>query len=106
VCIAGPTTLAAILSSIRMGFRTLAIQKRSTEVWAVLAGVKTEFTKFGDAVKKVSKKLQEASNAVDSVSTRTRQMERKLRSVEALPVAEGELPVLISELAEETEQLA
>jgi DNA recombination protein RmuC len=74
VSVAGPTTLGAFLNSLRMGFRTLAIQKRSSEVWAVLGGVKTEFAKFGGAIEKVGKKLQEASNAVESVSTRTRQI--------------------------------
>ena len=106
VCVAGPTTLGAFLNSLRMGFRTLAIQKRSSEVWTVLGGVKTEFSKFGDVLAKVSKKLQEASNVVEKASTRTRQIERKLRSVEALPVAEGELPILIAELPETSEQVS
>lgn len=106
VCVAGPTTLLAILSSIRMTFQTIAIQKRSNEVWEVLAGVKTEFAKFGDVMKKVSKKLQEATNVVDTVSTRTRAIERKLRGVEALPVPDGELPMLMAELPEESEQVS
>ena len=106
VCVAGPTTLGAFLNSLRMGFRTLAIQKRSSEVWTVLSGVKTEFSKFGDVLNKVSKKLQEASNVVDKVSTRTRVIEKKLRSVEALPVAEGELTMLMAELPEESEQVS
>ena len=104
VCVAGPTTLGAFLNSLRMGFRTLAIQKRSSEVWAVLSGVKTEFSKFGGVLEKVGKKLQEASNVVEKVSTRTRAIERKLRNVEALPLAEGELPMLIAELPEASEQ--
>ena len=106
VCVAGPTTLGAFLNSLRMGFRTLAIQKRSSEVWAVLSGVKTEFSKFGGVLEKVGKKLQEASNVVEKASTRTRAIERKLRNVEALPVAEGELPMLIAELPAEGEQLS
>jgi DNA recombination protein RmuC len=105
VNVGGPTTLAALLNSLRMGFRTLAIQKRSGEVWGVLGGVKTEFTKFGGAIEKVGKKLQEASNAVEAVSTRTRQIERKLKDVEALPVAgevfdQAGLPALAAEIAE------
>ena len=80
----GPTTLAAVLNSLQMGFRTLAIQERSSEVWEVLGAVKTEFAKFGGAIHKVQKKLQEASHAVESAQTRTRVMERKLRSVEEL----------------------
>ena len=106
VCVSGPTTLLAILSSIRMTFQTIAIQKRSNEVWEVLAGVKTEFAKFGDVMKKVSKKLQEATNVVDTVSTRTRAIERKLRGVEALPVSGGELPMLMAELPEESDQVS
>ena len=83
--VAGPTTLSAILNSLRMGFRTLAIEKRSSEVWEVLAAVKTEFGKFGDVLVKVKKQLATASNTIDSTEIRTRAMERKLRSVEELP---------------------
>jgi DNA recombination protein RmuC len=90
VVVAGPTTLAALLNSLQMGFRTLAIEKRSSEVWAVLAGVKTEFSKFGGTLDRVKKKLQEASNAVESVQTRTRVMGRKLKDVEELPALESE----------------
>lgn len=89
IVVAGPTTLFAILNSLRMGFRTLAIQKRSSEVWTVLGAVKTEFGKFGAVIDKVGKKLQEASNTVGEVSKRTRAIERNLRSVEALPAADG-----------------
>lgn len=85
VVISGPTTLAAVLSSLQMGFRTLAIEKRSSEVWNVLGAVKTEFGKFGDALKKVQKKLQEASNSIDSASVRSRAVERALRSAEGIP---------------------
>jgi len=81
VTIAGPMTLAAILNSLQMGFRTLAIQKRSSEVWEVLGSVKTEFAKYGDVLARVQKKLQEASNTVDQGLTRTRAIERKLKDV-------------------------
>ena len=89
VSVAGPTTLGAFLSSLRMGFRTLAIQRRSSEVWTVLGAVKTEFGKFEGVLEKIGKKLHEASNVVDSASTRTRRIERTLRGVEALPVADS-----------------
>jgi DNA recombination protein RmuC len=82
VVIAGPTTLWSILNSLQMGFRTLAIQQRSGEVWTLLATVKTEFGKYGDVLEKVQKKLQEASNTIDSAATRTRAIQRKLRDVE------------------------
>ena len=81
--IAGPTTLSAILNSLRMGFRTLAIEKRSSEVWQVLGAVKTEFGKFAGVLEKTRKKLSEATNIIDQADTRTRAIERKLRGVEA-----------------------
>jgi DNA recombination protein RmuC len=87
VLIAGPTTLAALLNSLQMGFRTLAIEKRSSEVWQVLGAVKTEFGKFGEVMDKVQKKLQEATNVVDDARTRSNVMKRKLRTVEELPSA-------------------
>ena len=90
VVIAGPTTLAAMVSSFSIGFRTLAIQQRSGEVWTVLGAVKTEFEKFGDALDKVQKKIQEASNSIDAASVRSRAMERKLRNVEVLPDPEAQ----------------
>ena len=89
IVIAGPTTLAAILSSLRMGFRTLAIEKRSSEVWEVLAAVKTEFGRFAGVMKKLRKQLDTASKTVDETGTRTRAMERKLRTVEELPPEEA-----------------
>lgn len=89
IVVAGPTTITALLNSLQMGFRTLAIQKRSSEVWQVLAGVKTEFGKFGDALGKVKKKLSEASNQMETIDTRARQMERKLKTVEKLPESES-----------------
>lgn len=90
VSLAGPTTLAAILNSLQMGFRTLAIEQRSAEVWAVLGAVKTEFGKFGEALAHTKKKLDEASNSISKAETRTRQLSRKLKDVEALPAAESE----------------
>ena len=85
VVIAGPTTLFAMLNSLQMGFRTLALEKRSAEVWQVLGAVKTEFGKFGDVLAKLKSQLASASNTIEQAETRTRQMDRRLRSVEALP---------------------
>ena len=85
ITLAGPTTLLALLTSLQMGFRTLALEKRSAEVWEVLGAVKTEFGKFGDVLAKTKKKLDEASQTIDQATTRTRAMQRQLRSVEALP---------------------
>jgi len=85
VMLAGPTTLLALLNSLQMGFRTLALEKRSAEVWEVLGAVKTEFGKFGEVLAKTKKKLAEASDTIDAASVRTRAMERRLRSVESLP---------------------
>jgi DNA recombination protein RmuC len=85
VTLAGPTTLLAMLNSLQMGFRTLALERRSAEVWEVLGAVKTEFGKFGDVLAKTKKKLEEASNTIDAAEVRTRAMVRQLRTVEALP---------------------
>ena len=85
VMLTGPTTLLATLTSLQMGFRTLALEKRSAEVWEVLGAVKTEFARFGDVLAKTKKKLAEASDTIDAASVRTRAMERKLRGVESLP---------------------
>ena len=90
VVVAGPTTLAALLNSLQMGFRTLAIQKRSAEVWQVLGAVKTEFGVFEKWLDKVKNQLQSASSTIEKAGTRTKQMTRKLRDVEALPVAESQ----------------
>lgn len=98
VVLAGPTTLVSILSSLRMGFRTLAIQKRSSEVWKVLGAVKTEFGKYGEVLDKVQKKLTEASTQIDLVARRRRAIDRKLRDVETLPEAET---VLLLDVAAE-----
>jgi len=85
VIIAGPTTLAALLNSLQMGFRSLAIQKRSSEVWEILAAVKAEFGKFEDVLKKVEKKLLEAGHVIESVHSRSRVITRKLRQVQEIP---------------------
>jgi DNA recombination protein RmuC len=85
VVFAGPTTLAALLNSLQMGFRTLAIQKRSSEVWNLLAGVKTEFGKFGDALSSAKEKLDQAARKMEDVDVRSRAITRKLRDVEELP---------------------
>ena len=89
VVVAGPTTLAAILSSLQMGFRTLAVEQRSSEVWRLLGAVKTEFGKFGDVLDKTRTQLERAANTIGSASTRTRAIERKLRDVESLPETES-----------------
>jgi DNA recombination protein RmuC len=88
IVVAGPTTLGALLNSLQMGFRTLAIEKRSSEVWKTLATIKSEFGKFGGIIDKVQKKLQAASNEMDRAASKTRTIERKLRKVEALPTSE------------------
>ena len=87
IVVAGPTTLAAMLNSLRLGFRTLAIEKRSSEVWGILGSVKTEFQKFGDIVDATKKSIDAAAKKFDEVGRRTRAVQRKLRDVEELPVA-------------------
>jgi DNA recombination protein RmuC len=104
VSLAGPTTLAAILNSLQMGFRTLAIEQRSAEVWAVLGAVKTEFSRFGEALAHTRKKLDEASNSISKAETRTRQLSRKLKEVEALPVGEAEQLIGVAVFDGEEEQ--
>ena len=89
VVIAGPTTLWAILSSLQMGFRTLAIQERPSEVWNLLAAVKTEWTKYGDILEAVQKKLTQASETIEKAKVRSRVVGRKLRDVQELPAAEA-----------------
>ncbi len=89
VTVAGPSTLTALLSSLQMGFRTLAIQQRSSEVWQVLGAVKTEFGKFGEVIQKVEKKLEEATSTLSAVGVRSRAIERKLRGVEELPAGDA-----------------
>ncbi len=85
VMLAGPTTLLAVLSSLQMGFRTLALEKRSAEVWEVLGAVKTEFAKFGEVLAKTKKKLDEASSTIEQAQTRSNVMTRRLKAVEAMP---------------------
>lgn len=87
VLITGPSTFVALINSLQMGFKTLAIEKRSSEVWELLGNIKTEFNKFGDLLDKTNKKLMEISNTMSDATRKTRTIERKLKNVEALPVA-------------------
>ena len=95
VVIAGPTTIAALLNSLQMGFKTLAIQERSSEVWRVLAGVKKEFDKFGEVLAKVKRKIEEAGNHIEQTEVRTRAIHKQLRAVETPSAA----PALLAQLA-------
>jgi DNA recombination protein RmuC len=104
VVIAGPTTLWSILNSIQMGFRTLAIQKRSSEVWNLLAAVKTEWTKYGDLLDAVQKKLNSAGEIIDKAKTRSRAIGRKLRDVQELPKGEATVALLESTIDEYGEE--
>lgn len=105
VNIAGPTTMAALLNSLQMGFKTLAIQKRTGEVWQVLGAVKTEFEKFGTVLNQTQQRLEQANNELDKlVGVRTRQIQRRLRSVTRLPDAESAL--LLEDAAEESGEIA
>ncbi|MBI3252107.1 MAG: DNA recombination protein RmuC [Candidatus Omnitrophica bacterium] len=90
VVIAGPTTIAALLNSLQMGFRTLAIEKRSGEVWKILGAVKMEFSRFGAILEKTQKKLIEASNTIDDAAQKSRTIERRLRTVQETPVSGSE----------------
>lgn len=99
IAVAGPTTLLALMTSFHMGFRTLAIEKRSSEVWKTLGAVKTEFSKFGDVLDSVKNKLDQASTQIEKTGVRTRAIERRLREVESLP-SEGEQGLLGGEEAE------
>jgi len=99
ITLTGPTTLTAILNSLQMGFRTLAIEQRSSEVWQVLGAVKTEFGKFGDVLAKTKKKLEEATRGIDQAEVRTRAIDRKLRGVESLPAGDARLLLEDSALA-------
>lgn len=91
IMVAGPSNLSAFLSSLQMGFRTLAIEKRSSEVWTLLSEIKTEFGKFGVALQKVQKKINEANNAIDQAGVRSRAIERRLNKVEELPDSSQQL---------------
>lgn len=104
IVVTGPTTLGAILNSLQMGFRTLAIQKRTSEVWNVLGAVKTEFGKFGGMLEKVQKNLQNAGDQLEEVmGKRTRAIERKLRQVEALPTEESRKMLSMDDTMDEDE---
>ncbi|PUE28484.1 DNA recombination protein RmuC [Limnohabitans sp. JirII-29] len=98
VTLAGPTTLLAMLNSLHMGFRTLALEQQASEVWKVLGAVKTEFERYGDWVEKVREQVQKAADTLDRADTRSRQMRRALKNVEALP--EGEAQALLPRLDE------
>ncbi len=100
VVVAGPTTLAAILSSLRMGFQTLAIEQRAAEVWRVLAAIKTEFGKFGEVLDKVKRQIDLAGQTIEKTGVRSRAIERKLRSVEKLSEPEA-LEILALPTADE-----
>jgi DNA recombination protein RmuC len=89
VIIAGPTTLWSILNSLQMGFHTLAIQKRSSEVWSLLAAVKTEWTKYGEVLEGVQKKLHQASDTIEKAKVRSKAIGRKLRDVQELPAGDA-----------------
>ncbi|MCK5915465.1 MAG: DNA recombination protein RmuC [Deltaproteobacteria bacterium] len=105
VVVAGPTTLAALLNSLRMGFRTLAIEKRSSEVWTILSGVKTEFAKFGTVLERLKKQLETASNTIDTTGARTRAMARKLKSVEEMPSSGSSSLFDLDEFATSSEEV-
>lgn len=100
VLVTGPTTLGALLSSLQMGFRTLAIEKRSSDVWTTLGAIKTEFTKFGDLLEKAKKNIDSASNTIEELQgKRTKAINRKLRDVEALPTDQA--AALLPDMGEE-----
>jgi DNA recombination protein RmuC len=90
VIVAGPTTIAALLSSLSLGFRTLTIEKRSSEVWRLLGAIKTEFMMFGTLLDKTRKKLDEASSSIDTAASRTRRIQKKMQGIEQLPVPEAD----------------
>jgi DNA recombination protein RmuC len=106
VVVTGPTTIAAILNSLQMGFRTLAIEQRSSEVWKLLGAVRTEFGKFGDTLDKVKKKLDAASTEIDTAARKTRTITRRLRAVEELPPGDAQAVLELPEAAtEDTDDL-
>jgi len=109
VVVSGPSTFVALLNSLQMGFRTLAIEKRSSEVWELLGVVKTEFSKFGDLLDKTNKKLLEISNTMSDATRKTRTIERKLKNVEAMPVTDENsfyaiTPELLIDSTDESEE--
>ena len=85
ITIAGPTTISAFLSSLQMGFRSLAVEKRTSEIWEILGAVRTEFGKFGEVLEKTKNKLDQASREIDNAGVRSRAIERKLRDVQTIP---------------------
>ena len=100
--LAGPTTLWSILNSLQMGFRTLAIQKRSSEVWKLLAAIKTEWQKYEGILEKVRGKLQQASSTIDDAKKQTRTIGKRLREVDMLPIEQQELELTVGERIGET----
>ena len=102
VSIAGPSTLSALLNSLQMGFRTLALEKRSSEVWDILGAVKTEFGKFGTVLEATRKTLERAARSIDDAQVRTRQMSRRLKKVEALPEERAQELLGMTKLPDET----
>jgi DNA recombination protein RmuC len=103
VVIAGPTTLWAILNSLQMGFRTLSVQKRSSEVWNLLGAVKTEWSKYGETLDKVQKKILEASETIEKAQVRTRAIGGKLKDVRDLPASEAQSLLMIESNIEHPE---
>lgn len=104
IVVTGPTTFAALLNSLQMGFRTLAIQKRSGEVWKILGEVKTAFGRFGDTLDAVRKKLEQAANTVDDAQKKTRTLSSKLKSVESLPEEKPFSEITLSDTLPDTEE--
>jgi len=90
ISITGPTTLAAFLNTLQMGFRSLAVEKRTSEIWELLGAVRTEFGKFGEVLEKTKAKLDQASKEIDNAEIRSRAIERKLRDVQTLPEAQAQ----------------
>ena len=90
VIVAGPTTIAALLSSLSLGFRTLTIEKRSSDVWRLLGAIKNEFATFGTLLDKTRKKLDEASSSIDTASARTRRIQKKMQGIEQLPALQAD----------------
>jgi DNA recombination protein RmuC len=90
IMIAGPTTISAFLNSLQVGFRSLAVEKRTSEIWELLGAVRTEFGKFGEVLQKTKAKLDQASKEIDNASTRSRAIERKLRDVQTLPETQAQ----------------
>ena len=105
VVVSGPTTVAALLNSLQMGFRTLAVEKRSSEVWTLLGQVKTEFAKFGDILEKVRDRITQAEKELEGAGVRTRAIERKLRNVTEMPSDGIEYEKEIPEPSEDSELL-